>query len=373
MIFYLTFNEAPSGIFSSQVVDVVKFLDHDLKTEIRLLAFISLRGFLENKRKIKQQLPNAIVLPMFPKMTNWKKNKFLLNLVFLKYKPKTIIARSVMGAKLAFEIKSKVKIVYDGRGAIEAEWHEYKVVTDQQLLNNIHAYEKEVILNSDFRISVSNILLQFWKENFSYNSLKHVIIPCTLNNDFKKIQISAGEIFEKRRELGINANDIVFVYSGMVAGWQSFEMIFSFMQPILQNSSSTKIVFFSPTDAGIEKLQKIFPDQVIRKHLSPDLVSKYLLLGDYGLLIREQSTTNKVASPVKFAEYLASGLKVIISENLGDYTRLSKEKGWGYIYNEFNEAAIKPHLNTKLQISEEAIRHFSKQTYKQQYQQLISV
>lgn len=373
MIFYLTVNEAPSGIFSSQVIDVVKFINSNFETKARLLAFISLRGYFLNRKKIKTEMPDAIVLPMYPQMQNWKKNRFFLNLFFSMYKPQTIIARSVIATKLALEIKNKVKVIYDGRGAIEAEWKEYKVITDESLLNKINSYEEEAILNSTGRIAVSHELVKFWNEKYSYTGINHVVIPCTLNNDFERVKISQEIISFKRKELGLNDTDTVFIYSGTVAGWQSFDLLFSFMEPILKNNNSAKIVFFSPADPAIDKMQKLFPEQVVRKHLNSDLVSQYLLLGDYGLVIRENSITNKVASPVKYAEYLASGLKVIISESLGDYTQLSKQKNWGFIYKEFSATIAKPDLKTKIKISEEAIRYFSKQNYKEQYKKLIAI
>ncbi len=375
MIFYLTVNEAPSGIFSSQVIDVVKFLNKNLETEARLLAFISIRGYFANRKKIKGELPDAIVLPMYPKMQNWKKNKFSLGVFCSIYKPKKIIARSVIATKLALCMRDKnkcVEVVYDGRGAIEAEWKEYKVVNDDELLRSIAVYEKEVILKSDNRIAVSNALVDHWKTNFSYKEAKHVIIPCTLNKDFEGIKISEETILNRRKEIGLNAEDNVFVYSGSVAGWQSFNLLHSFIEPLLKMNVLNKIVFFSPADPNIEKLQKAFPTQVICKHLRSNEVAQYLLVGDYGLLIRENSITNKVASPVKYAEYLASGLKVIISKELGDYTQLSSEKKWGYLYTEFNDAIIKPSILEKQKISTEAIQFFSKQNYKEQYKQLIS-
>ncbi|MBA2611565.1 MAG: hypothetical protein H0U95_06315 [Bacteroidetes bacterium] len=375
MIFYLTVNEAPSGIFSSQVIDVVKFLNTNFDTKARLLAFISLRGYFVNRAKIKQELPNAIVLPMYPKMQNWEKNKFLFGIICWAYKTKMIIARSVIASKLALVIRDKnkaIKVIYDGRGAIEAEWREYKVVTDTSLLTVISAYEREVILNSDFRIAVSSALVNFWKSDYSYKDTKHVVIPCTLNAAFEKINITGNAILEKRKELKVDVNDTVFVYSGSVAGWQSFNLLVSFIEPILKKSNSNKMVFFSPADPNLDQLKKLFPGQVICKHLKPEHVTNYLIVGDYGLLIRENSITNKVASPVKYAEYLASGLKVILSDGLGDYSQLSVEKNWGFIFKGSNDIIIKPTLSEKQKISSEAIQFFSKQNYKEQYKQLIS-
>lgn len=375
MIFYLTYNEAPSGIFSSQVIDVVNFLKTNYNTNIKLVSFISLRGFSTAKQKIKNELPGAIVLPMFPKMKYWNKNKFLLSLYCKMYKPNMIIARSVMASKLALLMRENSnceRFVYDGRGAIAAEWQEYKVVNDDNLLSSISAYEKEVILNSDFRIAVSNALVNLWKDTYGYSKQDHVVIPCTLNSDFEEVQISKEKIGEKRTQLNLNETDTVFVYSGSVAGWQSFDILFSFIEPLLKKSSNNKIVFFSPQDSNIDKLQKLFPVQVLRKHLNSNQVSEFLIVGDYGLLIREDSLTNQVASPVKFAEYLACGLKVIISQKLGDYTELAEQKKWGYTYTNFNSSVLTPDLDSKQKISREAISFFSKKNYVYHYKQLLS-
>ena len=375
MIFYLAYNEAPSGIFSSQVIDVVKFIEANCNTKIKLVAFISLRGFFSAKQKIKNELPGAIVLPMIPKMKNWGKNKLLLSWYCKLYQPKVIIARSVMASKLALfmrETKKCNRFVYDGRGAIAAEWLEYKVVNDEQLLKSISAFEKEVILRSDFRIAVSNALVALWKDKYAYSKKDHVVIPCTLNSDFENVKISNDGINEKRKQLNLNETDTVYVYSGSVAGWQSFDILFSFIEPLLKKRSNNKILFFSPQNSSLDKLQKLFPSQVISKHLNSAQAAQYLIVGDYGLLIREDSVTNQVASPVKFAEYLACGLKVIISQKLGDYTDLAEQKNWGYTYTNFNSSVLKPGIDVKQKISHEAINFFSKKNYLDQYKQLLS-
>ena len=42
---YLTYNDQPSGVFSSQVIDTGNFLNAAEIASIRLVAFISVRGF----------------------------------------------------------------------------------------------------------------------------------------------------------------------------------------------------------------------------------------------------------------------------------------------------------------------------------------
>jgi glycosyltransferase involved in cell wall biosynthesis len=52
---------------------------------------------------------------------------------------------------------------------------------------------------------------------------------------------------------------------------------------------------------------------------------------DVGLLIRRRDLINSVASPVKFPEYLACGLPVIIGTEVGDYSTLVQKKRLGVL------------------------------------------
>ena len=334
LIFYLTYNDLPSGIFSSQVIDVVKFFNTELNVKTKLISFISIRNYLSNRKKIKNQLPESIVLPMFPGVHRWRRNIFLLTLISLIKKPDAIIGRSVLATQLALILRNKnrtKKVIYDGRGAINEEWKEYQVVKNAELLSNIFNLEKESVLSSDFQIAVSKQLVNYWKQEFNYEKINHVIIPCTLNKVYKKVRISHYIIESSRRLIGLNNEDIAFIYSGSVSGWQSFNLLYSFIKPLLLVNKNIKLIFLAEKEDNIHKLEQEFKGRVLRFHLKPNEVPEYLLAADYGLLIRENSFTNQVASPVKFAEYLCCGLPVIISERLGDYSEFVEKNGCGYI------------------------------------------
>lgn len=331
VIFYLTFNDLPSGIYSSQVIDVVKFLNVELKSETKLIAFISLRKFFTNRNKIKADLPDAIVIPMVPGVKRWRSNSVLLNILVKTFSPKAIIGRSVLATHLAFATGVK-KIVYDGRGAIAAEWREYNVVDDSAMRSEIDALEKRAVLNSHFRIAVSEKLVNYWQFNYNYHADKHVVIPCTLNSFYESIAMDTLTIKRKREELGFAETDVICVYSGSLAGWQSFDLLYDFIKKAIDGIKNVKFLFLSDRDIIIEKLAKEFPNKIVCSKLNVDEVPRYLIAADYGLLIREKSVTNQVASPVKFAEYLACGLKVIISENLGDYSEFAEAHDCGFVY-----------------------------------------
>jgi glycosyltransferase involved in cell wall biosynthesis len=256
-------------------------------------------------------------------------------------------------------------VVYDGRGAIETEWKEYKVVTDKELTARIFDIEKEVVLKSDYRIAVSNALVNFWKSEFEYSNNHHVVIPCTLNSDFENIEIDYKKISLIRKELSFNSDDKVFVYSGSVAGWQSFNLLDNFLSPLLINNLNFKVLFLSHLNDCIRELIKKFPNQIICKHLSPNQVGQYLVACDYGLLLREETITNKVASPVKFAEYLSCGLKIIISNNLGDYSEFVKNSNCGFNTNVSE--------SEKKRIRELALSNFRKINFMESYKSVLKL
>lgn len=370
MIFYLTYNDALSGIFRSQVIDVVNFLNGEFKASVRLVVFASIRNFNKEKSKIKSYLPNAIVVPMFPKVKNWKWNILTLRILCLLYKPNKIIGRSVLATSMALNIKKSnpgLKVVYDGRGAIAAEWKEYNVVKDEFLISNIHKWESEVVNKSDFCLAVSNKLVEHWRNEFGYNKNNYVVIPCTLEKSFREQDLSEGNSI--RQELGIKNDDVFYIYSGSVAGWQSMELMTSFFKIILSNKNA-KVLFLSSKTEFIEDLQKQFPSQVKCMRVEFEKVPAYLSAGDYGILIREKTITNKVASPVKFAEYLSSGLKVIISEEIGDYSEFVISNNCGYLFNSIKSDL--PPLNLSERERNKSLSNlFFKEYFKKEYSQLL--
>lgn len=373
MIFYLTFNDAPSGIYSSQVIDVAKFIRHDLESEIKLIAFISLRKYFQNRKKIKAELGDSIVVPMFPRIQNWRLNVHSLKLLRAFYKPKLIIGRSVLATQLAFGIKqSNTKIVYDGRGAIASEWLEYKVVSDLSMLSQIKELERECVINSDFRIAVSQSLVSYWNETYNFESKNFVVIPCTLNKAFINQTINLDSIESVRSELGFGQNDVVFVYSGSLAGWQSLNLINTFIQNRFSLNDNYKLLFLSESNKDIENIVAKYPRRVLCKALTPHKVPFYLQGADYGFLVREESITNKVASPVKFAEYLACGLKVIISDGIGDYTQMVSEENFGMNLKDIPEKMKRPTIDEKISLSLRAKELFAKSNYKNEYTRVLA-
>lgn len=366
-VLYLTYNDYPSGIYSGQVIDVCRFWKEELNVDVSLIAFISIRGFQSNKQKIIRQFPGAIVLPMFPKARNWKLNRFILRRFIKKIDPGVIVARGPFATLLALKFRKGRKVCFDARGAYTAELREYNVVPDEKMKAEIFELEKQAVLNSDFRIAVSQQLVQYWERSFEYSSSGHVVIPCTLNaKTFANEKISENVIAPHLQ------STVTLVYSGGSADWQSFKALDKEMYQLLAAQNNLNVILLAKDLPAGMKIFAEFGTRVKSMWLKPEEVKSILDACDYGWLVREKSVTNAVASPVKFAEYLSGGLKIIISEELGDYSVFVKQHHAGIIYNPNDVKRLeKVSQEEKMRMKELAKHHFMKENFMAHYKKLL--
>lgn len=74
---------------------------------------------------------------------------------------------------------------------------------------------------------------------------------------------------------------------------------------------------------------------------APETVPDYLSAADVGLaFFKIHSFANAIASPIKFAEYLACGLPVVINPKVGDTGRILRENRAGVVVDPANEADV---------------------------------
>jgi len=372
VIIYLTYNDQPSGVYWSQVTDVVAHLNTLSPERVKLVALVSGRGFLGTRRKIKARSPSAWVIPMVPTMARWRKNVRLLVGVCLLLRPKAIIARGVMATWMALRLRDRKlvrRVCFDGRGAYAAEWEEYRIIDDDALIAQFRPLENEAVNASDFRIAVSNALVAHWRERYGYTGEEHVVIPCTLGSDF------TGIAARRLPPADASTDRVKLVYSGSAAGWQSFELLERLLVPLLKQDPRIDVLFLTRPDARVEALARAFPGRVSSSWITPAEVGAVLGAYDHGILLRGNSVTNRVSSPTKFAEYLAAGLPVIISGHIGDLTAITVRDGLGTVVREDGALPQLEHTGTvrKTQLADYAQRHFTKEAHNAEYARLLRV
>ena len=375
MILYLTYNDQPSGVYWSQVTDVVAHLNTLGGPRVRLLALVSGRDYFAIRRKIRQHSPDALVLPMVPRMKRWRANAAIVNAACRLLRPGMLIARGALGTWMALRARDKGlvrKVCFDARGAYAAEWKEYRIVDDEALIAQFPEVEREVVTRSDFHIAVSNALVAHWREQYAYTGTDHVVIPCTLASSHLAVAKDPGTA---REELGFRPDDVVLVYAGSTAGWQSFSLLEAMLRPVLDAQPHIKLLFLSPPSADIQALANAYLGRVVNTWVPAAKVPAVLCAGDVALLVREDSTTNRVASPTKFAEYLVCGLPVIISAHIGDFSALVRQQQLGLVHAEGGPLPTleRPTTEQRERYRDFALAHYSKAAYDAAYRRLLEM
>lgn len=369
---YLTFNDHPSGIYKSQVVDTCNFLRNELGHEVQLIAFISLRNYAAVKRAILQMDAKALVKPMFPGIHRWRNNKWLLKWSGIRNADK-IIARGMFATHLAHLAGvAKHQLIFDARGAYAAEFSEYRVGGDAFNKAEIEALEQSALQISGKQLAVSHALRSYWKRQYQFEGSNSIVIPCTVSDDVITELPDDKELVNYRTHLGVQKDECLIVFSGTASGWHSFQMMDELLLKWMHDNPKIKILLLTNSNPDQLKITSEFSSRVMVKWVKHQQVQQLLHAADYGWLVREQSDTNRVASPVKFAEYLAAGLYVIISPELGDYSELVNREGCGMISDNMVATDLLPLTrNQKLHAVNLVNTHFTKMAQVEHYKKLL--
>ncbi len=352
-VHYITYNDVYSGIYQSQVIDVVTYLNTEFHISVKLIAFVPLRLWKNQSRIIKDKLPSAKVYPILGSLDKISRTRIFLYL----YSNKNLC---ICRGSLAFSLANNLylKQVYDGRAAVEAEVMEYNVTGSSKLNELFIESENKAINTADYFISVSSKLVEYWEKKMGYKipSSKYSIIPCTLTS--KSIELNSHNVESEK---------IKVVYSGGTGAWQSFDRVVALLDQLMNKQENVEVLFLTKENKILDKLIEKYPNRCKRKWLKHNEVYNELCGCDYGILIRDDKVTNRVASPVKFAEYLNAGLKVLISPNIGDFSEFTKKNNCGLIVEQEIEMLNNVSIEEQNRIHQLCLHHFMKNSLNNKY------
>lgn len=332
---FLTFTNGYSGVYESQVLDVCRFLRGSFGIRARVIALVSARSYFRERRLMREADSEVTVVPMVPGVRNWRWNALLLYPMIRAMGERGLVGRSEFAANIGFMLRrwgAIDTVVFDGRSARAAEAREYdlggKRVFSPEVIEELEA---RGVSDADFRMSISTRLVDYWKDQYDYASDRHVVIPCTLS---QAAESRPDRSPVTRADLGIPDGAKVLVYAGSAAEWQSFAHIDSLAGQALRGDENAFLLLLSDVDSQRLRVCRDFPGRVCQRWVEPSAVPSYLELADYGLLLREPTVTNAVSCPTKFAEYLAAGLDILITPDVGDLTAFVEEHSCGWVVRE---------------------------------------
>src|SRR5690606_2328804 len=139
---------------------------------------------------------------------------------------------------------------------------------------------------------------------------------------------AVGNRERMRKTLGLD-DRLVVAYCGSLEEWQVPEAALTWFRCIADQRPDAHLLAITTHPQRMKVFAEnagIPESQFTLVSVAQAQVAQYLAAADCGLLIRERTLVNQVASPVKFAEYLAAGVPVLISEGVGDYSEAVRSR-----------------------------------------------
>jgi len=335
-IFYIVTNPI-SPVIESQVIERVISLQNS-GVDVQVLFLLQSQHYLEylKGKSQKSELLKEIKVKFFP--TIGRESKFgsiwmmtiLLSQIF-KYKNDKVIlhCRGLGAMSSALLTKSflsnKIRVIYDIRGDSLSEKIFYK--SSKSILDNIQKKELKALKNSDKILVVSNKLRDTLQERYKYKFSAEVFY-CVAKYEIFHFQEGYRE--RLRKELNLE-NKFVFVYSGNLNRWHNFDKILELIKSVSIERENTHLLLLTrDTKLGLKKIREYkIENRTTLLSVEYKNISHYLSVADASLLFRDKDPLNIVASPTKFAEYSLNGLGTIITDSIGDYSKMLDESGYG--------------------------------------------
>ena len=351
-VYYSLVQEYPKAVVSSQVIEYLQMLKEKNNLNFNIIFLIRLGAYLKGFRELKghrKEILNSINanVSFFPTARSYGKlsqliGTFILFFIFIKHRKKEKIvlhSRGVFVTLVAIKLKKyfrNIRIVYDIRGdyAAESNYHAENQNASEEKIKETALIDlkiqSEIVKSVNHIFCVSNVLKERVIEKYHANADKMDVIPCLADhqNFFYNSEIRE----QIRKELGI-ADKFVFVYPGGIGYWHYTDKVFQLLKNLMGKWNNLYFIILTNQTEEAKKYasESLKEGTYFIKQAGREEVPNFLMASDMGILLRENHPLNEVAAPTKFAEYIMTGLSVLISDSIGDYSDFVKRNKLGIV------------------------------------------
>ncbi len=252
---------------------------------------------------------------------------------------------SIYSSKVCKKIDAK--LIFDVHG-IAPEESEMNGESSARI-NALKKAEEQIINSSKVIVFVSIEMKKHFQKKYNRSFENSIIIPTCV--DTQNFNMGFENRLKMRKELGVNER-FVFLYLGALNVWQWPEAMFNLFGQINKMISNSYFYLLVPK-AHHQKLVEMFNDRGISEanytidQVNQDKVGSIISIADAGLLLRKEHPVNLVAYPTKAGEYLAAGIPIITTKNVGDVSKEIQNNNLGLIISPSDEG-VSPKDETKI-------------------------
>ncbi len=308
-----------SAVFQSQVLDQLLAM-HSFGLNVSLIAMYN--DPIRFKELVGNKLDEREISYVSLKSKNFIRDFFSMAFALREFNKftKRAYVRGLWGPLLLkfSNVFNSIPYNYDVRGDLKDE---FNAISTNSLKQKIYLkLETWGIKNATEITAVTNVLA----DKISREFRKHVFtIPCCINYDLYKFE-TLSKVYN-RSNLGFKDDDIIFVYSGGLSHYQQVPTMLKLWAGFIDRPN-VKFLLLTNEDPHSHPVTLNDLNQFGEKlrHLSVPRseIPQILSLANVGFMLRDSRSLNNSASPVKFPEYLASGLAIVASPGTGDASAL---------------------------------------------------
>jgi glycosyltransferase involved in cell wall biosynthesis len=144
------------------------------------------------------------------------------------------------------------------------------------------------------------------------------VIPCTASEALFHCDPALRD--DVRRDLGFDAADRVYIFSGSLAPYQCFDETLTLFAAIRVRDDRARLLVVTPAQDEAHRRLARHPavEDVTLRSATIAEMNGYLNAADAAFMLRAATATNRAAFPTKFAEYCLTGLAVVMTAAVPD-------------------------------------------------------
>lgn len=363
---FISYNSALGPLIQSQGIPYLRGLaDRGVKCTLLTFEKKHSSGFGKNREALKRELNERNI--SWYCLAYHKNFKFISGLfdismgiiaglyIVISRGIGIVHARATVPAVMAYVIARLTgkKFIFDLRGLMAEEYADGGMWKKNGLLYKITGYiERTLLSRADSVVVLTEDIKNFILDSDYVSSRAKInIIPCCVDTKrFKKGGLSTERLREKH---GLSGK-FVFLYIGSVGTWYLLEEMIDFFkvaQVIIKNAHFLILTHIDREMVKTTCKASGMPlDSVTIDGTDFLNIPDYIRLSDAGMFFIKPCFSKRSSCPIKFSEYLACGVPVIINSGIGDTDKIVRRYNVGVVIDKFEDKSYADAVKALLDI-----------------------
>ena len=260
-----------------------------------------------------------------------------------------IHAQTAVGGAIALPVARffKKKFVYDINGLLAEEYADAGIWKRSSIIFKVvNNFEKMLIFFADGIIPLSEKIakkivngnyIAYKKPEWNFQ-----VIPSHV--DMNRFILNASKDVDIVQKCGLEGR-FVLIYAGSVGTWYMLEEMLDFFKVMSGIISNSIFLILSHVDKknilrAVRK-KNMDSENIVISECLPEEMPRYLSTADAAIFFIKPVFSKEACSPIKFGEYLASGLPLVINKNVGDTEEIVKDNNVGVVVEKFTQENYK--------------------------------